>query len=200
MSRLFAAVLLILCTAVPARAQLPLSIAGFTLGEPVSGYEDKVMPETKQADRDALFVDEVSLRDDAVPCIRGGSLISGNCLGENRLIGIKLKFADRSKSLYDRLEKAYRKKFGEPANWIGDPFHNVLAWEWILREGDDVLSVVLAYSVVADMRPGVSIKMMLRSDWDRENACYTRKNAHGRRMMEKHSVIVDDLSPFIPHQ
>lgn len=198
MIRLFLGFLLVLCFASPAKADLPLTIAGITLGTSISEYKDLLQMDTLQADRDALFVNEVSLRNNSINCIRGGSLIAGNCTGSDDVIGIKLKFADRSKSLYDRLEKEYKKKFGNPTRWIGDPFHNVIAWEWILRDDDDVLSITLSYSVVSDMRPGVSIKMLLRSEWDEESACYSDK--YSRKMHKgKGSMIVDELSPFIPH-
>lgn len=198
MIRILLGLLLVLCFACPAKADIPLSIAGITLGTSLSEYEDMLQMQTLQADRDALFVNEVSLRDNAINCIRGGSLITGNCTGDDKIIGIKLKFADRSKSLYERLEKEYKQRFGKPTRWIGDPFHNVIAWEWIIREGDDVLSITLSYSVVSDMRPGVSIKMLLRSAWDKESVCYSEKHSR-KKHKGMRNILVDDLSPFIPH-
>ena len=181
------------------QAEMPASIAGISFGKDISTYDDIILKDTMMGNRDALFLGEVNLNPSKVRGIRGGSISFGNCDKPGKVVGIKLKFLDRSFALYEALEKEYRNTFGEPDEWLGDPFHNVISWKWVFKEGDESTEVVLTYSKDPEIRPGVSIKMIFRSQWERELQMYKAKQAK----REKHQFMDGDysstmLTPFIP--
>lgn len=180
-------------------AALPLRLAGITLGDSITAYADVIIPETAMGNRDIPCLDEVDLDPSKIKGIRGGSLSYGNTHTPGKLVGIKLKFLDRSEELYEALEREYREAFGDPDGWLGDPFHNVVSWKWVMKEDGEIVEIVLTYSKDTELRPGVSIKMTLRSQWQRELDAYKAK----RPKRKKHRLIGGDyssanLAPFVP--
>lgn len=175
---LLGALLVLILTASPAPAkqgdELPLSLLGITLGEDMAKYSGWIEQDTAMPMRDAPFLSEATLKPGQLPGIRGGSLTYGNCAKPGRLLRIKLKFADRSKKLFDKLLVRYQKQFGMPQNWLGDPFHVVMAWEWVFTRGEREVRLVLMHSNDPEVRPGVSIKMTLQSLWQREYECWKK--------------------------
>lgn len=176
--------------------EAPASLAGINLGDDYHKYEDLLRMELAGANSDAIFLDEALIRTGAIPGVRGGSIIWGNCANKDRIVRIKIKFADTSEDLFKRLLERYRKKFGQPSAYQGDSFRNVVAWEWDINDGERHVSIVLMYSVNPDIRPGVSIKMTDRALLDLEFSCY-KENYRSRFQAEKAGVI-KDLDLFVP--
>lgn len=192
--------LLLAGLAMEAYAKLPMTVGGITLGDPIEKYENIIIPGTNMGNRDALFLNEMSIDPSQIPGTKGGSLSTGNSSEQERVIMIKLKFLDTSKQLYDVLEKYYREAFGAPDKWLGDAFHNVISWQWTKKEGDDVVEIVLTYSKDQEIRPGVSVKMVLRSAWQHEFDLYRKKNSVRKKMPYMNGHYDRELlEVFIPH-
>ena len=182
-----------------AQAGLPKTLANITLGDSLANYESMIIAGSKAQNRDMLFLNEMDLDPAARPGMGGGSIATGSCSPEERIIVVKLKFIDKSKALFDALEKEYRKAFGEPQTWLGDAFHNIIAWQWTLTEGDEVVEIVLTYSKDPELRPGVSVKFVLRSEWRKELELYSRNSQiHKKMPYMKGKYTKDTLFPFIP--
>lgn len=153
--------------------EFPTTLAGFSLGDEVKIYSEYCHLEKAVPGSDAPFLTEAVIKPDALPGVRGGSLIFGNCNHKGELVGIKLKFHDRGKGLFDKLYKQYVRKFGEPDNYVGDAFKNVIAWQWVFKnDSNEEVSVILMWSRSPQMRPGVSIKMVHRTREKQELDCY----------------------------
>lgn len=192
-------ILLALLLPATALAKLPKTVAGITLGDDIAQYTTQTLSETAMGNRDALFLDEVDLNPEAFYGIRGGSISAGNVLQKGKILGIKIKFIDRSFALYEALEKEYRQSFGEPLVWLGDPFHNVVSWKWSLTEGDDTVEIILTHSKDPEIRPGVSIKMTLRSAWQAEYAAFREKQKKRKKhKMMRGEYSSETLKQFIP--
>lgn len=176
---------------------LPLTLSGFTLGKDIALYRSYCDTGQELALSDSPFLSEMNLRPDAVPGVRGGSLTYGNCLGDRKLLRVKLKFHDTSQKLFNALLKKYTKQFGEPDNYQGDTFKNVIAWQWNFSRGEEAVSLLLMWSRDKEMRPGVSIKMTLESLLDAEYACY--KAAFDKREKDKGgTTAIRNLDDFVP--
>jgi hypothetical protein len=194
----FSLLVLLLSSAVCYAADgLPLSLAGFTLGKDVSSYKTTCEGGDDIAMSDAPFLSEAHLRANVIPGVRSGSLVYGNCLGDGRLVRIKLKFHDRSQKFFDQLLKKYIDAFGEPDSYVGDAFKNVIAWQWSFSRGEQAVSVILMWSRDKEMRPGVSIKMTLDSLLNKEYDCYRAAIAKEDSDKSKTSAI-KSLDEFIP--
>jgi len=191
-----AALSLTLVSAPALAGELPLTLAGFTLGQDMARYESHcqgpalVIP-------DIPFLTEMNLAPDAVPGIRGGSLTHGNCLGERNLLRIKLKFHDTSQKFFNSLVKEYTARFGKPDSYQGDAFRNVIAWQWDFSRAGEAMSVLVMWSRDKEMRPGVSIKMTLESGVEAEYRCFMADS--DRRERERGGpTAIRSLDEFIP--
>lgn len=180
MKKIVALTLLALFLAAPvaiAADALPLTVAGITLGKDVKEYSKLCNMKNASLSPDAPFLTDAHLEADAIPGIRGGSIIYANCEDVGKVVRVKLKFFDRSQRFFDKLVKEYKKAYGDPNSYEGDAFKNVIAWRWnFVRDGEKV-SVLLMWSRKNDIRPGVSIKMSLDSKIESEYKCYKKKFA-----------------------
>lgn len=171
---------ILLCLVLTASTALaggvPRKLAVFELGESVQKYLGHCRLDTISPMPDAPFLTEAHIKGGTLPGVRGGSLVFGNCVHPEKILRIKIKFEDRSQKLFKRLLKLYKERFGDAQNWLGDPFHNVIAWEWVFTEKDDTVNVVLMWSRDPELRPGVSIKMTWQSRLEQEFDCFQKKH------------------------
>ncbi|MGE4421832.1 MAG: hypothetical protein AB7D39_06010 [Pseudodesulfovibrio sp.] len=194
---LFLALAALFATPALAAEGFPTTLAGFTLGESVEHYQDYCRAEEAIPVSDAPFLSEAQLKPENLPGVRGGSLAFGNCLGDKRLVRIKLKFIDRGQGLFNRLYDRYEADFGKPDKYLGDAFKNVIAWEWIFRDGKGGrVSLVLMWSREKEVRPGVSIKMTQETYMDEEYDCYKVKNKDSMGRMGK--TRIGSLDAYVP--
>lgn len=68
-----------------------------------------------------------------IPGYKYGLLRVGNCMDSERIVRIKMKYANPSKKFYQKLLEHLKERFGEPNEWRGDPFHIFRAWKWGFR-------------------------------------------------------------------
>ncbi|WP_394699593.1 hypothetical protein [uncultured Pseudodesulfovibrio sp.] len=177
----------------------PTSLAGFSLGDDVNGYSEYCHLEKAVPGSDAPFLSEAVIKPDVLPGVRGGSLIYGNCAHKDELVGIKLKFNDRGKGLFEKLYKQYTRKFGEPDKYEGDAFKNVIAWQWVFKNDDaQEVSLVLMWSRSQQMRPGVSIKMMHDTRVKQELNCYLTEDKDDARESGGGKSRIESLDQYIP--
>lgn len=140
-ARLFVISLLcLLPIALPLAAQsqdkTPTEIGGFRLGTSIDQYELISF---------ASYLKQVVLDD--VGEYRRGIIEYGVCHRPGEIVRIKLKYADASYSFYKQLFKRYKKKFGEPDQYSGDPFGILKAWKWKFEDEEgELVTVKLQYN------------------------------------------------------
>lgn len=189
--------LLLTASAVFASEALPKTVAGITLGTDVKQYSECCDLKLDTPIADAPFLNEMVIKNDAIPGIRGGSIIYGNCKNEGKVVRIKLKFHNRGKGLFNQLLEKYEDIYGKPDSYKGDAFKNVIAWEWNFIQGDERVDLMLMWSRDKEIRPGVSIKMTYTSLLEDEYACFKEKMnklATGRGGPSK----IKNLNDFVP--
>jgi len=185
-------------TAAFAEDIFPTRLADFTLGENVNKYTAYCDMHKATPTSDIPFISEVLIKPDTLPGVRGGSLSFGSCQNPDQLLRIKIKFHDRSQKLFNRLLAKYTNKFGQPDNYEGDAFKNVIAWEWIFNnDAGEQVALLLMWSRDKEIRPGVSIKMTQVSDLNREYACFKSKNYRLTKSKDDKTRI-KSLNDFIP--
>ncbi len=194
-----AALVVFIVAADTAHAELPRELLGVTLGEPAENYADYYWSNSAAKLRDKPFLTEATIRRAQFPGIRGGSLAWGNCANPGTLIEMKLKFEDRERDLYKKLYSIYKKNWGEPDEWQGNAFNTIQSWKWMVRDGDERINIVLTWSESKDMRPGVSIKMTMRTLWEEEYACYHEQlDEHRPQDFDTTPAEALDLSRYVP--
>jgi hypothetical protein len=157
-------------------AEVPMSLAGITLGSDISSIGDFCDSSTDIPLADERHLSEMLLRPGFVPGVKNGSVAYANCSQKGRIVRIKLKFDDSSRVFYNDLRRRYEEVFGKPSEWRGDPLQTVISWKWSFS-GDDGqrVSLELTHSNDDDYKLGNFVKMTLRSLWEEEAACRSAK-------------------------
>jgi hypothetical protein len=182
-------------------AQAPREIAGFALGKNIADYQDMIRMETMLPIRYAEFLKEVEIRN--VPGYKSGLITYGDCADPGRILRIKLKYADSSRQFYNDLLDRYRKSFGKPDRWRGDPFHVLVAWKWSFtdKEGNRI-SMILQHNIEDTTRKiGNAVKLSMLNFEEEEIQCFEKKESEIRgseTKQDRKAGVEQNWDLFIP--
>jgi hypothetical protein len=130
---------------------------------------------TKMPLRRSKSIDAIEVRD--LKGFKYGLIWVGNCTVPNRIVSIRLKYADSSKEFYDELLKRYKQRFGDPSEWRGDPFHIVISWKWsFVDDQKNRISMILEHNKRdEDETVGNTIKLTMWNLIEKEQNCEKEK-------------------------
>ena len=181
----------------------PSSIAGITLGEQISRFVDLVQMESSIVLRNQLYLREVRIRE--IDGYKSGTVDFGNCSKPGQIVRIKLKYDYDDKNFFDQLLERFKKKFGEPDEWRGDPFHVIIAWKWSFRnEKGDSISLTLQHSRDEEYKWGNSVKLTNTTLMEQERLCYEKRNreeggsTESKSTSKRSKLSEKDYQRFIP--
>jgi len=186
-----ALVFFILNAGAAAAADAPRSLGGFVLGELISRYGDRLEMDTVIRVRDTGCLMEV----DVIPPagFENGSINYGVCIAKDRIVRIKLKYAEDSRAFYEDLLSRYKARFGPPDEWKGDPFHVVIAWKWYFKDrNNDRISLILQHNTQdEDEKIGNSVKLTLSNEMAAEIRHYRERRAKEKPRDGKDRIVPD---------
>ena len=161
-------------------AQAPYEIAGFALGKNIVDYQEMIRMETMLPIRYAEFLKEVEIRN--IPGYKSGLITYGDCADPGRILRIKLKYADSSRQFYNKLLDRYKKRFGKPDRWRGDPFHVLVAWKWSFTDKDgNRISMILQHNIEDETKKiGNAVKLAMLNFEEEEIQCFGKKESELR--------------------
>ena len=181
----------------------PQQIAGLVLGEQIATFVDLVQMETAIQLRDRKYLREVRIRE--IDGYRSGTVSFGNCNKPGQIVRIKLKYEYSDKKFYNELLDQFKKKFGEPDEWRGDPFHVIIAWKWSFTDEDNnKISLILQHSRDEDYKWGNSVKFTNTTLLEQEQNCYQKKHSgksgsrKGKPSSKRKKLKEKDFQRFIP--
>jgi hypothetical protein len=156
-------------------AETPHQLAGFVLGDQFTKYQDLVDMQTKMPLRRSKSIDAIEVRDRKG--FKYGLIWVGNCIVPSRIVSLRMKYADSSKKFYDELLKRFKKRFGEPSEWRGDPFHIVISWKWsFVDDQKNRISMILEHNKKdEDETVGNTVKMTMWNLIEEERNCEKEK-------------------------
>jgi hypothetical protein len=165
-----------IASAAPARAgEIPLSIAGFTLGSPIEAVSQKVIMETALPVRYMENLQEVEI----VPLegFKSGLIAFGTCRKPGAIVRVKLKYVDGSLAFYEELLARLKQKFGEPDEYQGDPFRVFISWKWSFKDrNENRVSMVLQHNLKdEDEKIGNAVKLTLHNQLEEDVLCWQQK-------------------------
>ncbi len=166
-------------------AEVPYEIAGFKLGDNIEDYHDKIRMETVLPIRYAESLKEVEIR--SIPGYKSGLITYGECAVPGRILRINLKYEDFSRKFYNKLLNKFKKRFGRPDRWRGDPFHVLVAWKWSFTDDNgNRISMVLQHNVEdATRKVGNVLKMSVVNFLEEEIECFEKlKSDRGETEIE----------------
>jgi hypothetical protein len=168
------AITIFILTSICPAAEAPRELAGFTLGGKIIDHKDRIKPDSVLPVRYLESLKEVETKD--IWGYKTGLISYTTCVKPPRITRIKLKYADASKEFYDALLKRFRKRFGEPDEYRGDPFHVVIAWKWaFMDEHNNDISLILQHNTRdEEEKQGNSIKLTMWNLFKQEIRCFEK--------------------------
>lgn len=178
-------IMAVLLSSAPLLAQVPHQVGGFILGTNIAEYGEKVTMETAIPIRYMAYLKEVEIRN--TEGFKSGLICYGTCAAPGRIVRIKLKYADFTKKFYDRLLKRFKERFGEPTEWMGDPFKIVIAWKWSFTDKDNNrISLTLQHNTRdAEEKIGNAVKITALTFIEEECLCFNKRDPEHRRSATK---------------
>ena len=173
-------------------AEVPHAIAGFVLGNPIDDVKDRLLMSTDLPIRYRESLREVEIK--PIKGFKSGLITYGTCRDPGQIIRIKLKYAESSKNFYETLLKRFKKRFGEPDEWQGDPFHIVLDWKWSFKDkGGNRISLHLQHNTKdVEEKIGNAVKLTSTTALEAEWKCQEEKTASiSTRKTEKQESPID---------
>jgi hypothetical protein len=168
-----------ICLAVDA----PHQIGPFTLNKSIADFEDYVIMETALPIRHLENIEEVETK--PIEGFKSGMIAYATCTAPGHIVRIKLKYADSSKKFYEQLLKRIKKRFGDPIEYRGDPFHIVVGWKWSFVDKDNQrISLNLQHNKLnQEAKEGNSIKITMTSLIEKDKLCYQEKALNHREKL-----------------
>ena len=162
-------------------AHPPHQVGGFSLGKNVADYNEMLKMEASLPIRYMECLREVEIK--KITGFKSGLISYGTCAAPGRIVRIKLKYADSTRKYYDMLLKRFKKRFDEPVEWRGDPFHMVTAWKWsFVDKEQNRISLILQHNTKdEEEKMGNSVKLTM---WDHiidERRCNEEKYSDFRK-------------------
>jgi len=185
-------------------AQMPRSIAGFSLGDGIEKHRDVI----DKNDVDLRYREYLSeARVENAEGFKIVYLTYGNCRAPGRIVRIKAKYPFADKEFFEKIFERFQKKFGKPDEYQGDAFQAYIAWKWSFKDTDGSrMSLILQHYRGGDDEetPGNSVKMTMTSFVEEERKCYEDKHPEaadegsGEPKIERPRSD-EDFERFLPH-
>ena len=181
-----------------AKVEAPHQVGGFVLGSNMEEYKEFLKMETLMPLRNSMYIHEVETK--SGPGFKNGLVWLGNCAYPGRIIRIKLRYDNPSKKFYKKLLSKFKKRFGEPSEWRGDPFHIVIAWKWSFVDKDNnTISMILQHNTRdEDESIGNSVKLTMWNLIQEERACFEKKTAADAKKPKQKKTSPADWDALLP--
>jgi hypothetical protein len=181
----FGLALLLLSAPGVIRAEAPHQVGGFVLGQNIETYKDRVIMDTALPVRYSENMEELEIK--FTQGFKSGLITFGTCAQPGHIVKIKLKYADSSKEFYKNLLKRFKKRFGEPDDYRGDPFHIVVAWKWsFVDKQNQRISLNLQHnSMDTEEKKGNAVKITNTTLIEEDGLCYKRKQLDHRAILRQ---------------
>ena len=168
-----------------AAGEVPQSIAGFTLGQPIAEVADRVIMETALPVRYMENLQEVEIQ--AMEGFKSGLIAFGTCRKPNAIVRIKLKYADSSREFFEDLLRRFKKKFGDPTEYQGDPFGVFISWKWSFSDAsENRISLILQHNEQdEEEKIGNAVKLTLHNRLEDDARCFQENRTDGREKLRQ---------------
>lgn len=161
----------------PCFAEAPHRIAGLALGANISEYKELLRMDSVIPIRHTEYLSEIETK--KIEGFKSGYILFGTCEEPGRIVKIKMKYARSDKRFFEELFERFKKKFGKPGEWKGDPFQTLIAWKWSLTDkNNNKISMILQHYAGDDEEytRGNSLRMTMVGLIERERLCYEKKH------------------------
>ena len=184
-------------------ADAPHQVAVFKLNGSINDVKDFVIMETALPIRYMENIEEVEIK--PIEGIKSGLIAYATCAAPGQIARIKLKYKDSSKVFFEKLIKKIKKKYGDPDQYRGDPFHILISWKWsFVDDGGNRISLIVQHnSMDTDVKMGNAIKLTLSNLIEEDQRCFKTKALDKRQNLrqKKWKLMTPELTGwdlFVP--
>ena len=173
-------------------SEAPHQVSVFDLNRDIADFKDYVIMETALPIRHMENIEEVEIK--PIKGIKSGMIAYASCSAPGHIVRIKLKYQDSSKKFFENLLKQVKKKYDEPDDYRGDPFHILIAWKWSFIDKDgNCISLTLQHnSQDADEKRGNAVKLTMTNLLEEDQRCYKQKALDHREKLRQRDWKVMD--------
>lgn len=167
------------------RAEAPHEIGGFALNRNIQDYKEQVIMDTTLPVRYAENIEEVEIK--ITKGFKSGLIAYGTCATPGNIVRIKLKYEDSSKSFFEELLKRFKKRFGQPDEYRGDPFKIMIAWKWsfVDKQNHNISLILQHNSMDEEEKMGNAVKMTDNTLMEEDLLCYKNKQGDYRERLRQ---------------
>jgi hypothetical protein len=189
---IFTALVFLWITGISLAADAPHQVAVFKLNSNIADVKDYVIMETALPIRHMENIEEVEIK--PIKGFKSGLIAYATCTAPGHIVRIKLKYQDSSKKIFENLLKQVKKKYGEPEEYRGDPFHIFIAWKWsfIDKDGNRISLTLQHNSQDADEKRGNAVKLTMTNLIEEDQRCYKLKALDHREKLRQRDWKVMD--------
>jgi hypothetical protein len=174
-----------------AAGEAPRSLAGFTLGRPIEEASDRLIMGTTLPVRYMENLQEAEIQ--AMEGFKSGLIAFGTCRKPNVIVRIKLKYEDGSIEFFEELLRRFKKKFGDPDEYQGDPFRVFISWKWSFADASgNRISLILQHNLHdEEEKIGNAVKLTLHNRLEEDVRCFeeSRKDGPERRRQRQEPAV-----------
>ncbi len=165
--------------------EAPHQVGVFVLNRDIADFKDYVIMETALPIRYMENIEEVEIK--PIEGIKSGLIAYATCVAPGHIVRIKLKYQDSSKEFFENLLKQIKKKYGEPDEYRGDPFHIFIAWKWSFIDKDgNHISLTLQYNAQdTEEKQGNAVKLTMTNMIEEDERCYKIKELDQREKLRQ---------------
>ncbi len=165
--------------------EAPHQVGVFILNRDIADFKDYVIMETDLPIRHMENIEEVEIK--PIEGFKSGLIAYATCAAPGHIVRIKLKYADSSKKFFENLLKQIKKKYGEPDEYRGDPFHILISWKWSFIDKDSHrISLTLQHnSQNLEAKKGNAVKLTMTSLIEEDRRCYKIKALDKREKLRQ---------------
>ena len=173
-------------------SEAPHQVSVFVLNRDIADFKDYIIMETALPIRYMENIEEVEIK--PIKGIKSGLIAYASCTAPGHIVRIKLKYQDSSKKFFENLLKQVKKKYGEPDDYRGDPFHILIAWKWsfIDKDGNHISLTLQHNSQDAEEKIGNAVKLTMTNLLEEDQRCYKQKALDQREKMRQQDWKVMD--------
>ena len=172
--------------------EAPHQVNVFVLNRDIADFKDYVIMKTALPIRYMENIEEVEIK--PIKGIKSGYIAYATCSAPGHIVRIKLKYQDSSKKFFENLLKQFKKKYGEPHDYQGDPFHILIAWKWsfIDKEGKRISLNLQHNSLDPEQKMGNAVKLTMTDLVEEDQQCYKLKALdHREKLRQRDWKVVD---------
>jgi len=172
--------------------EAPHQVGVFVLNRDIADFKDYVIMETALPIRYMENIKEVEVK--PIKGLKSGLIAYASCTAPGHIVRIKLKYKDSSKTFFENLLKRVKKKYGQPDDYLGDPFQILIAWKWSFTDDEDNhISLTLQHNTLdAEEKKGNAIKLAMTNLIEKDQDCHKRKALeHREKFRQRDWKVID---------